>query len=346
MPQNKKILTQFIGLLCLSLIACLTNAAGESSPSERGSTNTSSAPVRFAVISDMPYDEAQERMLNLAINPKLDEAGFPFILHLGDFKTQAVDCTPENDKLFKQWLTERRSPVLYTPGDNEWADCDYPPLETPVSELERLKTIRKEFFNRKFDAPQLSIKQQQGQPENQSWVVASGDSNIVFGSLHVIGSKNGRYGIHQDDPEAVIRQIEQRNGYNKLWLEEIFERAKKEKASAVIIAQHGDPSSTSSENKPCTTNPGDLNCDPYYDLKNQLADKAQQFPGPVLLMHGDTSPVCLEAAFHNTPNLWRFNSTGDGALIDAAVIEVTPNSAPPFKISSLVWGLIPGSCKN
>ncbi|MDA9091638.1 GDSL-type esterase/lipase family protein [Porticoccaceae bacterium] len=303
-------------------------------------------PLRFGVISDMPYNKTEEMLINAVINPAIDKSNFPFVVHLGDYKSQGTNCTPENDALFKQWVSERTPPVFYTPGDNEWADCDYPPLEKPVSELERLKVIRKEYFSNQIDSNQLSIRQQKGQPENQSWTIKHNGSTVVFGSLHVIGSKNGRYGIHQDNPTDVISQVEQRDKYNSLWLNKIFRRAKEENASAVVIAQHGDPSQKAEENRHCTADHNDLNCNPYLNLNDKLAESTQQFGGPVLLIHGDTGPVCLETAFNKTPNLWRFNSAGDFALLDAVVVEVTPSAGKPFSFTSLVRGLVPGECQN
>jgi len=339
--QKLRILS--VGLLSLRLFTSELSVATQTEPQNESATSTS---LRFAAIGDMPYSKAEEVWINTVINPALDKGEFPFIIHLGDYKTQGLDCIPENDVFFKEWMAERNIPIFYTPGDNEWADCDYQALKAPTSELQRLEMIRSEYFQSVVNAPWLSVKRQAQQVENQSWVVAQKGINTVFGSLHVIGSNNGRSGIHQDNPTSVIKRVNKRDNHNSQWLDHIFKRAEEENAFAVVIAQHGDPSQKTANNKSCTTDPEELDCDPHFDLNRQLAKKAEQFGGPVLLMHGDTQPICLESDFYNIPNLWRFNSTGDRILTDAAVVEISSSLSTPFKISTLIWGLIPGECKT
>ncbi|MCI5119609.1 MAG: hypothetical protein D3908_00110 [Candidatus Electrothrix sp. AUS4] len=63
-------------------------------------------------------------------------------------------------------------------------------------------------------------------------------------------------------------------------------------------------------------------------------------PRPVLLLHGDTTPFCMDKNFGGpqAPNLWRLNAWGDFKVpADATLVTVQPeNPQQPFRAESLV----------
>ena len=77
---------------------------------------------RFAVIGDIPYSAYERREMPRLL--ELIASEHPeLILHAGDIKLSSDPCT---DELYLDRLAlfnSSRVPFIYTPGDNEWADC-------------------------------------------------------------------------------------------------------------------------------------------------------------------------------------------------------------------------------
>ena len=93
----------------------------------------SSRDSRFSFIDmgDMPYGVTDANGRSDAdildgIADKVASSGtWPFVVHHGDLGRPPKVC---NDAALEQtlqfWQTRIRVPVFYTPGDNEWEDCD------------------------------------------------------------------------------------------------------------------------------------------------------------------------------------------------------------------------------
>ena len=81
-----------------------------------------------AVIGDMPYGTSPTDTVQFLANPAFINAinldpDVSLVLHVGDIHSGKEYCTEAYDKaVFEQWKAFR-IPVVYTPGDNEWADC-------------------------------------------------------------------------------------------------------------------------------------------------------------------------------------------------------------------------------
>ena len=50
-------------------------------------------PLRFVIVGDMPYNESQTQLFEDKIVPAISGGGFPFVIHVGDFKGGGSDCT-------------------------------------------------------------------------------------------------------------------------------------------------------------------------------------------------------------------------------------------------------------
>ncbi len=306
----------------------------------------------FLFVGDLPYSPSQEDRLKTKIGPAIKSAGFSFIVHFGDIKSGGAACRKEALKdahdqithLWTDWGTEAPPPVFYTPGDNDWTDCDRPLRKKvkgkPKSELGRLDLLRRIFF---LDNPlnlseQWQYKRQPLYPENALWRSAQ----VQFGTVHVVGTNNGRLEILKDDVAMALAQVNARDQANRVWLKKIFKKARafKNPADALIITIHADVTAAD-ETAPCTpANP--MNCDAFAGLRAQLIKRAAAFGKPVLLVHGDTDPYCLDKGFGGkaAPNLWRLNAGGDyHQPIDATVVTFDPKSAnSPFSAKGLVDG--------
>jgi hypothetical protein len=51
------------------------------------------------------------------------DAGLSFIVHVGDLSSPRYGCTDEMLARRLAQFNALPSPLIYTPGDNEWTDC-------------------------------------------------------------------------------------------------------------------------------------------------------------------------------------------------------------------------------
>ncbi len=108
-------------------------------------SSSAAEPVQFVVLGDIPYGKHQLERLK-AIGETIRKNGFPFAIHYGDVKTGSSRC---DDALL--WERQRaiydliESRVFFTPGDNDWTDCDSESAGG-FDELERLEMLRSVFF--------------------------------------------------------------------------------------------------------------------------------------------------------------------------------------------------------
>ncbi len=287
-----------------------------------------------AVVGDLPYNDDQLYGLRI-ISDGIKEQGYPFAIHLGDYKSGGSPCDADTDTFFKNWRASFGSiPVFYTPGDNDWTDCDRESTGAPVSELERLETIRAEMFSDRPDVPsEWNVVYQDGTPENAQWSM----DDVVFATLHVVGTNNGRDSIFLDDVADARAEVTARDRANTAWLDFTFERARRTDAKAIVLFQHADP--TDNSYRMACRSTGGENCNGFSALTERLRAAADRFDRPVLLVHGDTAPYCMDKTFGGSraSNLWRLNGAGDYVLIDGVKLTIQPDDKDaPFMAESLL----------
>ena len=300
-------------------------------------TNYSEDKISFVVIGDMPYSDAQHAMLSAPygeIYTAIRKTNPPALIHLGDFKSGSSTCS---NQLFEERYTQisQLNPhkVIYTPGDNDWTDCDRLGQFPRFDELERLSFLRQLFYH--DDKHQLTrgipgLTRQTGFIENAMWQIA----NIQFATLHVPGTNNGRKEIYRSDINQALDEADLRDQSNEQWLNQLFESA--HDAHAVVIAFQADIYYTGMTKPACSlTNRTD--CDGYKQLRDLIAKHARTYKKPILVIHGDTSAYCLQQPYTSIPNLWRLNAAGDYKILDANQITVDPeNYDAPFQIIGLI----------
>ncbi len=306
---------------------------------------SSAQSFRFIAVGDMPYSPQEQQALEGEIKDAITTSQAPFVVHYGDFKGGGETCS---ETLF----TERRDQiygllpgrVFFTPGDNDWTDCDRPFLTSPRSELTQLALMRQLFFPKPLDLPaNWDYARQPNFPENARWQ----QNGVLFATIHMVGTNNGRQEILLDDPELALALVEARDHANRVWLQETFRQAKDAQALVIILqADITDPDGSG----PCTAL-NRMNCDAFANFRDQLIRGAAKFRGqgqthkPILLVHGDTYPYCLDQSLggEQAPNLWRLNAWGDfQSPPDATAITVQPSVAnEPFVVETLLSRIAP-----
>ncbi len=310
------------------------------------STTIAADGLRFMVFGDAPYTGPQKEVLKNTVAPAIRNAESSFLIHVGDFMAGKESCTVVLIQArFEQLMDLRPGRVFYTPGDNEWTDCDRPYLEPPSSELESLDFLRSLILSRPLNLPDdwhYANQEEQGFPENARWT----QGNVMFATVHIVGTNNGREEILKDDVETTLDLVDARDQANRAWLEAAFDAARESDSGAVVIATQADVTKRAGS-APCSDYLR-IRCDAFGAFQDQLLRHAAGFDKPVLLVHGDTNPFCLDETFggDTAPKLWRLNALGDYTEVDATVITVQlDNHEEPFAIEPLMTGASLEKCR-
>lgn len=309
--------------------------------------------LRFAVYGDMPYSDDDQSFLSGPASQKLaQDPSIAFVISVGDLGRPETACNDQWQLGQRAlWRDGFRRPVFLTPGDNDWTDCDRKSVPNVGSELARLDALRRIHFSTppEFVRWEWGYRMQPGQPENGTWVV----EGVRFVTIHVVGTMNGREDINQDDRSLALALADARDEANRLWLLRSFAAARDAGEKAVVIAMQVDPFDPQYVDKG-TVVPTDplqrcLASAALAPTCRALAAEIQGFRGPVLLVHGDSSPACLEPipVPGGEQRFWRLNAWGDFSKpSDMAIVDIDLTSRDtPFRVSGLVEGhQMPATC--
>lgn len=339
-----------LNAVCITASLLLVSACASSDRAVQGDglTYVTNAAFTFAVIGDIPYNNDQKWALINNITPELKD--YPFVVHVGDTKRGSnAPCTDALDDEHLKWMGSVGVPVFYTPGDNEWTDCDRASNAPVVRELLRLEKLRAKFFSpATVTAPaSWQAEWQSGMRENATWIF----EHVRFATLHLVGGNNGRATLGQcastdpancDTPAGIAAGVAMRDSHNAAWVTSVFDKASAEGAAALVIATQADITQVRNGGVDCAT-PGQIDCDGFKEIRELIAAQAASFEKPVLVIHGDTSPYCWDRKLGGAaaPNLWRLNAAGDYLLIDAVEVTVAPGSEMPFEAEGVLSALRP-----
>ena len=248
-----------------------------------------SGPFRIAVIGDTGYTADQDRLL-LKTRTAISSRPYAFVVHDGDIQSPTGACTDERLAYVHEVFDGFSAPLVFTPGDNEWADCPNP--------AERLAAVRQRFFSTDQSLGQRRMTlARQAAPfvENARWMAG----NVVFATLNVPGP-SGRSSGARGLPAA-----------NVDWLNAAFDVAEAQQSPAVMLIWQDDPFDGGSDD----------------ELLEALLRRARAFAKPVALVHGDTHVYRLGAPWREAPNLIELQTF---ALANAdRWVEVTVDPASP-----------------
>ena len=242
------------------------------------------APAQtYAVIGDTPYGAAQLAAFPqdiAAINADPDAS---LVLHLGDIKSGSTRCDTSYFELIRSHFDTFADPLVYTPGDNEWTDC-HRTNNGAYEPDERLAELRRVFFDtpgQTLGGEREVVAQEAPYSENVLWR----DAEVVFGTLHVVGSDNDLAPWFGDaeTPEQRERRLAEyadRLAADLRWIDAIFDTAKRTQAAAVAIALQADMWDRSAIEDDAVSG--------YAPLVEALAKRARTFHKPVLLLNGDS----------------------------------------------------------
>jgi hypothetical protein len=221
-----------------------------------------SGPFQIALIGDTGYTAAEDRLL-LKTRTAISSRPYAFVVHDGDIQHPQDPCNDQRLEYVHDVFDGFSIPFVFTPGDNEWADCPDPAA--------RLAAIRRVFFatDQSLGQRRMSLTRQAAPfVENARWAVG----NVVFATVNVPGPNGG-----------VLRGLD---AANKAWVNAAFDTAEAQNSPGVMIIWQDDPFDGSDDG-----------------VETTLVARAKAFGKPVVLVHGDTHLYRLEKSWRQAPNL-------------------------------------------
>jgi hypothetical protein len=329
----------------MPILACLLAAAataGAAAADHRASHEDhghghDSRTYAIGVWGDMPYNDTQKTVGVPALISDMNRQELAFTANDGDLKAGSGPCPDSLYTEAKARLNTLEAPAMFTPGDNDWTDCDRTP---GVNSGERLAFERSVLFSSPFSLGQHQIRQEvQAAPyvENRRWTVGG----VVYATLNVQGSCNNLCDTAPDPAEYAAR-----NAANIQWLRETFAAARQRRAAAVMLIFQANPGWDATDatrapvRDPQTLAQAPGAPDGYQEFLVALRDETVAFGKPVAAVHGDShyfrvDKPLLDAAGRRVQNFTRVETFGDHAEnnnndVQWVRVEVDPDSREVF----------------
>jgi hypothetical protein len=284
----------------------------------------------FAVIGDLPYGSTELGLFPGKIRQINADPDVRMVGHLGDIGTGNCS-TSYYQKILANFETFV-DPLVYTPGDNEWADCHRASVGQ-ANPLERLSAVRSIFFptaGRTLGQNKLSVTAQSGYKENVSFAAGG----LTLATLHVVGSENdlrpwNGLGFSKATT-AQVSEVTARVAAAAAQIRSVFSSAKAANSRAVVLMTQADMFA------PGTQNAGYRNA--FQSVVRTIASESKSFQRPVFLFNGDTHSYLQDRPLMSSkwlsfygvsgsvPNLTRVTIKGAAGVNEWVKANVVPGS--------------------
>ena len=303
----------------------------------------------FGLWGDMPYLRNGDEPKIPALIKSINQSDIAFSLYDGDIKDGSSKCT---DDIYASALTmfgQLNKPLVYVPGDNEWTDC-HRLNNGGYDGLERLAYLRKTMFPTASSLGKRQMPLIHQGPPGEKFVENTRFSHrgIVFATFNVPGSNNNKILDEKDcsahsartaaQCEAANAEYAERDAANVQWLQQAFATAKKQQARGLVLVIQADPGF----DLPETENRNESQAPRYSGYRNfinAVVLETEQFPGQVLLVHGDTHFFKLDKPLYSPsrllPNLTRLQTFGS-PHIHWVRVTVDAKNANVFTVQPMI----------
>lgn len=267
---------------------------------------------RFVIFGDLQDSSPEGRQRDAELIERINEIAPDFSVFIGDIKGGSSPCTDELFATMRAVFDRHDSPLIFTPGDNEWTDCWRAPAGG-FSAIERKDAVVSLFTapGQSLGRQTLRIEQQEGQRENARWRW----NDIVFVTLHMTGSNNN---LQQRD--EAIAEHQARDALNAEWLDESLAAASD--AAGLFLFIHANPQWDARWWEPTG----------FDRFRDQLAEVAANFSGPIVVAHGDTHTFRIDKPFSAAPRMTRVEVFGPPQR-GAVIVDVTPEAPELFRFT-------------
>ena len=326
-----------------SIVAASAAVSLVAIPQSRASAHTNHQDgITLAVYGDSPYGLNNTDTSQVALTPQFiaavnadpDVSG---VLHVGDIHSGKSFCTVDYDNQIVALWSMFQDPLVYTPGDNEWADCHKPaegggkynPATGAIdfvaagsfaqgNPADNLALVRSTFFTklgRALGPGKLKVTSQAKDydpnfPMDKTYVenVRWEQGDTVFVTFNIPGGSNNDddnwYGTPTKS-QAQSDEIAQRTAADLRWLDAAFADAKHEHAEAVVIMEQADMWDLDGKSPSHIVN--------YEPFIAAIASNTMAFGKPVLLLNGDSHIYRSDNPLSATAPCITESSTGEVA---------------------------------
>jgi hypothetical protein len=294
-----------------------------SNADQQGSRGTH--PYAIGLWGDLPYSTTQATVGVPNLIADMNSQRLAFTAHDGDLKSGSSECTNAVYTQALSYFNSLRAPAAFTPGDNDWVDCDRTP---GYNSLKQLDLERHLFFSTPFTLGQHRLREevQQAPPclsstgttpcvENRRWTLGG----VTYATLNIQGSCNNLCDVDPDPAEYAAR-----NAADIAWMQQTFAEARARNSAAVMFVSQADPGFNDDQVQGAPTrNPETLSeddaqasTDGFHDFLSALRDEVIAFRKPVAYVHGDSHYFRIDKPFENPQgqrleNFTRVETFGD-----------------------------------
>jgi hypothetical protein len=344
----------------LVLVAVLAAATAGLAVGSNGDTNKKTFEYAIGLWGDLPYSSFQTTVGLPNLFADVNDSNLEFTVHDGDLKQGSG--SPCDDALYTRalgWFNSLERAAMFTPGDNDWTDCDRA-SNGGFNSRERLDHERQVFFSTPMSLGQHPISQDvQSSPsclgftgptpcvENRRWTL----KGVTYVTVNIPGSCNNRCDTAPDEAE-----YQARNAADIAWLHDSFRAAKEDGSAAVMIVAQANPGFDVADptraplRDPKTLVETDGQPDGFHDFLSALRDEVIAFRKPVAFVHGDSHYFRLDKPFLNAAgqrleNFTRVETFGDNAAtgnndVQWVKVLVDPHSRDVFAFQPQI---VPGN---
>lgn len=300
-----------------------------------GPNNNGQGREKYAIglWGDLPYSDTQALVGVPNLIADMNSQQLAFTVHDGDLKAGngtpgSVTPTTCSDALYQQGLSyfnALTAPAMFTPGDNDWTDCDRP-SNGGYSSRERLDHERLVFFSTPYSLGQNPVRQEVQTEalclgvsgpvacvENRRWHLGG----VTYATVNTQGSCNNLCDTAPDPAEFTAR-----NAAAIAWMKETFDAARERGSAAIMFITQADPGWDLSDGtraplrNPKTLAETDGQPDGYQSFLLALRDQVIAFRKPVAYVHGDSHYFRVDKPFQDAQgrrleNFTRVETFGD-----------------------------------
>jgi len=337
------------GAATLTLTVSDGDAAAGCADTQSLTVTCTKATATMALFGDWPYgtiiNTAASFIAQVNADPDVELA-----LHIGDIHSGSQPCSDTYNLSIFNFFQMFSDPFVYTPGDNEWTDCQKVKEMSSGAPLDELRKLRALFFpnpGKTLGGVQKSVLSQANafdpaHSEDAAYVenVMWQQANVLFVTLNNPGSNDDHlpWAPLFSDPAGQADEIARRDAANGRWLAKAFANATSAGNAGLLIGLQSDMWD------PAQFAVGGDGLNGYDALVQQLATLTVAFGKPVLLVNGDShlfesdqplaDPASSTGVMHPVgfpvPNLTRITVDGSTNFHDWVKLSIDPSTPGVF----------------
>jgi Calcineurin-like phosphoesterase len=285
----------------------------------------SAEPFHFVALGDTTYAVPGDYPLYRELIDVVNASAPVFSIHIGDTKGYG-DCGRAFQETQRDFFDSYAQPVVYTPGNNEWADC-WKDNRGNADPAEILALMRDVFYGAATSrgAVKMPLVRQSDVDaehrefaENARWE----HGGVLFATLNMAGTHNNQ----ELRVEKYWREFQRREEANVAWVEAAFAAAHAAGDKGLVLAFHSNPFDEK------LRYPGG----PFEPVLQAILSGAEGFDGQVLIVQGHyheftidrpVTELDLDTPAVRRPNITRLQVYG---WPDMKAVRVSVDTSKPW----------------